>query len=214
MDSNSPDKKESRLNSGAIKSAFFAIFISIIASIIYDSTLKPSASYFYKALQNIIDIFFKSARDYSYFEAAHDPTAIPALVILIIIAAFMTQALLASMIKALFFRSKVDEKIVDVVVKNKRKILILLRVVILINGLFVLSLGLTAITVLNNSVLVWRKFHNNVEAISPYIESKDLLKLRSMFFTMKNRSDFDVIEKIIYGIADKNGVNVSKFSTW
>ncbi|AZE61772.1 hypothetical protein PFLU3_04000 [Pseudomonas fluorescens] len=81
------------------------------------------------------------------------------------------------------------------------------------DGLMIAMLFIT-ITVVNQSILVWRVYNANEKIIAPYITSSDLLKIKSQFSQIKTEKEYKVLFEAMQSVALKNKIELRSESTW
>lgn len=72
--------------------------------------------------------------------------------------------------------------------------------------LFTLWLG---ISVQNESVLVWRKFNQNLDICAPYMDTEQKTLLRSAFRQIKSRNDFVQIQHTLDNISSQHDIKLN-----
>jgi hypothetical protein len=219
-----------------------SVIIGAIGSGVWEIAAKPSLSWLGQRFLTLISLGSEAYRDTAYSDAATDPTALPALQGLFILLGFSfmlsispwafveMRARTDRAIKENEFldgeppdgpsRSEwiasrklvLEAKLRDLEKKMGRshKYLRILTVVVLAS----FAAQLTGLARLNQSVLIWRTFHNQVERLTPVLTDSELKDLRMRFASMKTRAEYRGIDDMMRRIAIERGRPLPESDLW
>ncbi|UQS92400.1 hypothetical protein M5C90_15100 [Pseudomonas chlororaphis subsp. piscium] len=218
------------LKSKAPMTVVGVVILGIVCSAIYDAVVKPGFNVVSKVIFDLITFGSQRVKDYAFSNAALDPTSLPVMFIFLnvvgVSVAFVLVANFIVRIKKKAIRRLVskDEMTTDadggrVGVDHERLTLIekklekIKYVSWVIDGFFV-ALLFVMVTVVNQSILVWRVHNANERIVAPYISNVELLKIQSKFSQIKTEKDYEDVYGMIKAVADKNNIELRDEGTW
>ncbi|WP_043046662.1 MULTISPECIES: hypothetical protein [Pseudomonas fluorescens group] len=200
------------------------VLIGVVGSAIYDAIVKPGFNMVSKVFFDLITFGSQTVRDYAFSNAALDPTALPSMLIFLTMSGMFFGVILIVNLKIrrrgkkpisssseVSMSGKIVQKDFPELDMKKAK-----RIRYLdwfMDGLMIAMLFIT-ITVVNQSILVWRVYNANEKIIAPYITSSDLLKIKSQFSQIKTEKEYKVLFEAMQSVALKNKIELRSESTW
>ena len=217
---------------GKIKLVVVTIVLGAIGSGLWDVAVKPGGGW----TLTVLTLGSQRVIDSTYRDAAMDPTAIPALSILILISG-IPATFAAGILFATTRASKVLQKILRLPDVNEIRDLRRKKTQIQAEGenadqkkrleeiegkietvkmtsnrkcrnmffwmLIVSTLvGLYTFLPINQSVLIWRKFHANLDICTQYLSDDETKRLKAQFASMRSWADYDEIHTRLRRTAD------------
>ena len=203
------------------------IIIGIVCSAIYDALVKPGFNMVSKVFFDVITFGSQSVRDYAFSNAALDPTALPSMIVFTIVLGLIGGVVVSLNLRLQRSRRKLlrpisssetegDNVSADQIHHHaglKQTSRPSMWVVWLIDGLMIGSM-FVVLTVLNQSLLVWRVHNANTHIIAPYLSQGEMLKIDSLFSQVKTEKDYKNIYNMMSAVAVKNKVELRAEETW
>ncbi|NMY81044.1 hypothetical protein HBO01_20375 [Pseudomonas rhodesiae] len=200
------------------------ILIGVVGSAIYDAIVKPGFNMVSKVFFDLITFGSQTVRDYAFSNAALDPTALPSMLIFLTMSGIFFGMILIVNLKVRRRGKKpvtsssevsgsgkiVQKDFSELDMKKARRIR---YVDWFIDGFMIATLFIT-ITVMNQSILVWRVYNANEKIIAPYVTSSDLLKIKSQFSQIKTEKQYRDLFEAMQSVALKNKIELRSESTW
>lgn len=200
------------------------VLIGVVGSAIYDAIVKPGFNMVSKVFFDLITFGSQTVRDYAFSNAALDPTALPSMLIFLTMSGMFLGVILIVNLKGrrrgkkpisssseVSMSGKIVQKdFSELDMKKARRNRYLDW---FIDGLMIAMLFIT-ITVVNQSILVWRVYNANEKIIAPYVTSSDLLKIKSQFSQIKTEKEYKVLFEAMQSVALKNKIELRSESTW
>ena len=227
MSSESPDKASRFWTKPAPLTIVGVVLLGIVGSTLYDLLVKPGLSSFGRFCLDVVTLGSATARNAAYSSAALDPTPVTSLYILqiIILLGFLPAARMVE--RTLFrtrereFESRIEnvvpeqrkELIAGEIGRLKRKLRFLTRFFWVVFIVWV-GMAVVAFAIHNQSVVIWRAFHANLEIISPVTTESEAKQLRASFASMQNSSDYQVLRKRMEDIAEGHRLKLRSIETW
>jgi hypothetical protein len=191
------------------------VLLGAIGSGIWDIVFRPG----YDRLGHFVTDISQSAEDAAYLSAALDPTPIPNLIILFLIAqiplwialivfleTFAKTTILSKLDR--WSKKKGSEK------EAKRKLAFRRS---LAGGLIVFSLLFFMATrigfsIANQATWIWRVHNTNMAICAPFFSQDERLILEAQFRQVQKASAYNEIQQKLTGVANKNGLKLHVIS--
>jgi hypothetical protein len=205
----------------------FTLILGVLSSALWDIVFKPGLTQFGRFVLDTMTLGSSALKDLAYASAALDPTPLPAL-IGILIASTVPFALFGILL-AIPIADRIvgqtlnqldalaEKPTAEFLREQIAKLRRLRRWMVGIGSVFLLVLGcitVTAFSVLNQSVVIWRVFHANVRICGPFISEKDDKKFRARFAAVKSKNDYVSIANDLAAIAKTNSVSLVPYNPW
>lgn len=200
------------------------VIIGVVGSAIYDALVKPGFNMVSKVFFDLITFGSQTVRDYAFSNAALDPTALPSMLVFLTMSGLFFGVILIVNLRVRrrgkkAINSSAEASISaksgqnDVSDRDQKKAKRLRYLDWVIDGLMIAMLFIT-ITVMNQSILVWRVYNANEKIIAPYVSSNDMLKIKSQFSQIKTEKEYKVLYEAMQAVALKNKIELRSESTW
>ncbi len=190
------DSPKKRIFAGAL----LTILLGAIGSGIWDIIFRPSLN----RAGSLVTRLSQHADNAVFTTAALNPLPLPSLIILMLIIFIPLVFAINHMMDAFFkfrFEDALDkwhkEKLHATGKQEmKRKLRLLYRVLHFFQGIIMISIFLASFAgfqIVNEAILVWRVFHQNLAICVPVVSAEQQTTLQSQFVVMKTRKDFKKI---------------------
>jgi hypothetical protein len=187
---------------------------------------KPGLTWFGRGVLTALTLGSTVVRDQAYKSAALDPTAIPALQMVLLLGQLPAMAIGMLILQRTFRRytrrvhleaaaetnlkreqRRIAQERLDRVEKRVNRVMLPLTV---LSALW----ALTASLVLNQAVLIHRVFYADLAVCSPYLSQDDRTRLVAAFASMKSKNDHEAIYARLRHVASASRVELRDVSLW
>jgi hypothetical protein len=204
----------------------YALGLAILGHALWEIAVRPGITAAESRIRSIVTLGSVAVRDAPYSSAALDPTPLPSLLWLGLVAMVPPLALgmfLSSEMDPLYRRRMIRQvatKAAALQATNKAletsaairavlaKRLWWLRAALVVLVLTVSVITSIASSVVNEAVAVWRTFHANLEMLGPHLTDADRLEFRAAFAGMKTRADYVALHGRLLKMAATSGVTL------
>ena len=194
------------------------IILTLACSALYDLLFKPGINFISRFFLNLVTFGSITIKNVVYSSAAMDPRPLSVLLIglflICIPASYFIVELIPSWKPRFLKKIHADVDNIDKLDNNQKKLLKnkLYRMKLLLSliCLLIMTPLYVGFTIHNQSIYVWRIFHQNMSLISPYISDYDRKSIFSEFAAMEKEEDFLKIERKIQEVSAKNKIKFFK----
>jgi 4-amino-4-deoxy-L-arabinose transferase-like glycosyltransferase len=227
MESKAPIKPASIWAKPAPITLLGVVILGIVGSTLYDLIVKPGLTGVGRLVLNVLTLGSQRLLDSVYAAASLDPTPVTGLLLL-------QGALLAASLPAVSMfsrrmverdKERIEERTKDLkaddqqaLLKGERdrlkKRLNKLRSLFWLIFLPWLVMAVVAFALHNQSILVWRVFQANLQAIGPVATPQEIAKFRSEFALMNSKADYLAIMEQMTKVARERHAKLIETETW
>lgn len=195
-----------------------AIFVSIVASGVWDVVAKPGLNWLSSTMFDLLGLLSVTVENLPYSTAALNPYSLPSVLILYI-GIWSIPAVVLPPLVAAFMKPAIDAKIgrrfdllesstMRLVESYKLKITRRLTIFLTIYLTFLIVLTLTAFSIVNRAIAIRRIHEANIEILTPYLSSAERLQLQAQFAAMTVRADHMALHSQLKAIAATHRVRL------
>jgi hypothetical protein len=205
----------------------FTLLLGVISSGLWDLLFKPGLTEFGRLLLTIATLGSETIRDFAYASAALNPTPLPALVGVLF--ASWLPLIVASVLIGKFFGRRTADKSLQKIEGDasgdasrlmellNSRIRSLERLLNWLTWIFLFIFGgisLTAGSVLNQSVAIWRIFHANLTICAPHISTAEEKQFLARFASVSTRQDYLAVAHDLEEVAKGKGIKLIGSQLW
>src|SRR4028118_1459868 len=195
------------------KGVVAALLLGVAGSGLWDLFFKPGLSAGGRAVLTVVTLGSSGARNLAYEMAALDPTAIPALTLVLLVWTGPLVMLILGLLRLFLgaFRRRVAARGINPDLPEREKIHLKrkrlksfdrkvtpLRFAMLILAAFY-CFGIATLT--NQTVLIYRVFQANLAICAPYMTDQEIKHMRARFAAVRGKADYAAIDAKLREIA-------------
>ena len=173
-----------------------AIILGAIGSGVWEKILSPAISWLSSATAEFISTFSSSYENSIFQRAARDMTDLYPVKIVFLILFIIGFSLVTSMLLQLLAKYSFQER-------TQRRLKFLLGANGLFLGIAIVVMSFISIAKVDAAQKIKEKSFRSLEILRPYIGEQEYLVLRSTYYSIDNKSDFDVFRSLVRTHAGK-----------
>lgn len=188
------------MKKSSIKAGIYTLLIGILATAIWEKLLSPLCTYIYINLSSLFEKFITTFSNNTYIEISkgyNDYAIIDSIL------AMLAMLGISLLVLIFFFRMTKD----DIILKHlsKRTIKIIPLITILLTLFFLYRAGnIIFINKCKTTSLC------NLEIVCPYVSDLEYKKLRSSFYSIQNKEDYEAFTNTIKKIGEMYSLNLKE----
>jgi hypothetical protein len=206
------------------------VLLGLLVTVLYDLVVRPTLSTAARALLTVATLGSSAIRDSVYESASLDPTPVTPLLLLLslfgvatfpVVDIFLSRLPVSRLSRE---RKRLEDLLKGATDQDKPAVLrqldpirarvrrrrLLFEVFALLGAFAVF----VAVMVHNQSIVVWRSYHADLEVLRPHLTDAQYYKYRARFAGMRTREDFLLLRDDMKKVAAGKGARLREIAIW